>query len=86
MRIDFHRDFKKKYGKLRVQDKRRFDERLTLFTENPFDHVLRNHPLKGKYKDCHSTDITGNLRAIYKTTGENDVLFIMIDTHSNLYG
>jgi addiction module RelE/StbE family toxin len=86
MRIDLHRDFKKQYRKLRVQNRKRFDERLVLFVRNPFDPVLNNHALKGKYKNCRSINITGDLRAIYETVGENAVLFVAIDTHSNLYG
>jgi len=46
---------------------------------------LNNHPLKGKYADCRSINIGGDLRAVYKYTDENSCVFIKIGTHSELY-
>ncbi len=46
---------------------------------------LKNHPLKGKYTDYRSINITDNLRAIYKFLNENECIFVAVDTHSNLY-
>jgi len=85
MRIRFHENFEKQYKKLREGQKKRVQERLFLFLENPFNPVLGNHPLKGKYKGYRSINITGDLRAVYKFINEQKYIFITIDTHSNLY-
>jgi len=85
MRIRFHKNFEKQYKKLREGQKKRFQERLFLFLENPFNPVFGNHPLKGKYKGYRSINITGDLRAVYKFINEQECIFVIIDTHSNLY-
>lgn len=85
MKIYFHKNFDKQFGKLRVNEKKKAQERLQLFLENPFSQILENHPLKGKYTDYRSIDITGDLRAIFKYLNENECIFVDVDTHSNLY-
>ena len=85
MIVQFHRNFKKQYEKLRtIQDK--IDERLVLFVKNQFNPILNNHALSGKYQGCRSINITGDVRAIYKMLNNEEIAyFVAIDTHSNLY-
>ena len=85
MRILLHRNFDKKYRKLRDSEKQAFKSRRDIFFKNPFDPILNNHQLGGKYKSCRSIDITGDLRVIFKMIDENLAYFLIIDTHSNLY-
>lgn len=85
MKIVLHRNFEKQYKKLRRSEQERFKERRDMFLNDPFDPVLNNHPLRGKYKGYRSINVTGDLRAVYKLLNENTVLFVAIDTHSNLY-
>lgn len=85
MRIFIHKNFEKKYKKLQVTEKNQFKERRDLFIVNPFHPILNNHLLMGKYKGYRSINITGDLRLIYKHIDNDTVLFIEIDTHSNLY-
>lgn len=85
MIVRFHRDFDKQYKKLKVSEKKKTQERLLLFLQNPYHPVLNNHPLKGKYLDYRSINITGDLRAIYKLISDSEVIFIAVDSHSNLY-
>jgi len=85
MKIRFHKNFDKQYGKLKKEQKERVKKRLALFLENPLHPALGNHPLKGKYNGYRSINITGDLRAIYKFINEYDCIFVTIDTHSNLY-
>lgn len=84
MHIDFSKKFRKQYEKLPPKHRDRFDERLKIFLGNPFTRELNNHVLHGKYKDCRSINITGDLRAIYEVRTEG-LRFLFIDTHSNLY-
>ena len=85
MKIILHRNFEKRYKKLRPSEKEKFKERRDLFLKNPFDPILRNHPLGGPYKGFQSLDITGDLRVIYKQQDADTAIFLFIDTHSNLY-
>jgi len=85
MKISFHKNFDKRYKKLTENQKNKTQECLVLFLKNPFDPFLRNHPLKGKYSGYRSINITGDLRAIYKSINSDECVFVVIDTHSNLY-
>jgi len=85
MIIIFSRAFKRKYKRLSLKDRKRFDERLGLFEEDSLNPILRNHSLHGPYVKYRSIDITGDLRALYENVDGNIVCFIDIDTHNNLY-
>lgn len=85
MTIRFHRDFEKQYQKLHPGEKNKFKERRNIFLENPYHPLLHNHPLKGKYQGYRSINITGDLRVVYKMLDSETALFVLIDTHSNLY-
>lgn len=60
-------------------------ERLQLFSNEPFNPILNNHALSGKYRGRHSINVTGDYRALYKQIRSDIALFVDIDTHSNLY-
>jgi addiction module RelE/StbE family toxin len=64
--------------------RKKIQERITIFSENPLHPILRNHSLKGKYKNYRSIDITGDMRALYLQQ-ETEVIFDIIGTHSQLY-
>ncbi|OGZ18298.1 MAG: hypothetical protein A2V72_00835 [Candidatus Nealsonbacteria bacterium RBG_13_37_56] len=85
MKIRFHRNFEKQYKKLNETQKKKTRERFILFLNNPYHPILGNHPLKGKYNGYRSINITGDLRAVYKFISEQECIFVVIDTHSNLY-
>lgn len=85
MQIRFHKNFKKKCAKLRVAQKKKFKERRDIFLDNPFNPLLHNHLLQGKFTGYRSINITGNLRALYTLTNNGMIIFVDIDTHSNLY-
>jgi addiction module RelE/StbE family toxin len=85
MNISLHKNFEKKYLKLRPAEQKRFKERRDLFLRDPFDPILNNHALSGKYLGYRSINIGGDLRVIYKLLDNNSVLFSVIDKHSNLY-
>lgn len=85
MTVFFHKNFNKQYKKLKASEKKRTQERLLLFIQNPYHPLLNNHPLKGKYLDYRSINVTGDLRGIYKMISDNEVIFVTVDSHSNLY-
>jgi addiction module RelE/StbE family toxin len=85
MILIYHSKFKKKYSKLRTNEKQKFKERRNLFLVNPFDPILNNHALNGKYLGYRSINIGGDLRAVFKMLKQNLSIFADLDTHSNLY-
>lgn len=85
MIIHFHNRFIKHRKKLRAGEYARLKERLKLFEQNIFAPLLDNHKLTGKYEGYRSIDITGDLRALYKELGPDEVLFAYLGTHHELY-
>ena len=88
MNIVFHKQFKKAFCKQPAKVQKQFAERLGVFEKNPFDPMLNNHALRGEHKDKRSINITGDVRTIYvvyESRGE-DIIFIDIGSHSDLYG
>ena len=86
MEVICHRNFDKRYLKLRPGEVQKFKERQAIFMRYPFHPVLNNHPLHGEYAGYRSIDITGDLRVHYEPIEENIAMFITIGTHSELYG
>lgn len=86
MKYQFHDHFKKAYSKLPKKIKESVGSRLMLFSRSPFEVSLNNHPLLGGYKGYRSINITGSYRAIYKELKKDDVVFVKLGTHSELYG
>jgi len=86
MQYHLHKSFVKAYRKLPDKLKKAVKERLALFCEDPFLQELNNHALSGKYQGYRSINITGDYRAIYKVISENEVIFVVLGTHSQLYG
>ena len=84
MQIEYHKHLKKQYSKLSQKIQVKFANRLKVFVDNPFDKGLNNHPLHGDYSEYRSINVTGDIRAVYEVRG-NTVIFLIIDTHSNLY-
>lgn len=84
MNVRFHSKFKKNRKKLTFKEREQFAERFRLFMVDKFHPTLNNHQLHGKYQGYRSINIGGDLRAVYVQKEEN-VLFVALDTHSNLY-
>jgi addiction module RelE/StbE family toxin len=85
MKIVFHEWFLKRYKKVPLKIRQKFEERLFLFEKNPSHPILNIHPLTGDRKNQWSINITGDWRAIYTIKGEDTIIFIDLNTHSNLY-
>jgi|SRR3989338_636848 len=85
MRISLHQNFKKRYKKLRKEERGRCDRRMELFMQNPFHPLLNNHALSGQYLGYRSINIGGDLRAIYEPISSDTAFFITLGTHPELY-
>lgn len=85
MEIVFHKKFKKAFRKQSKKVQARFREQLELFILDPFDPTLHNHALTGALCMYRSINVTGDVRALYEVDGDR-IVFLKIDTHSELYG
>ena len=84
MNISYSRTFKKDFKKLSTKIALQFRDRLELFQINPYDIQLNNHKVHHPYEGSRSINITGDIRALYDIDGD-DILFIAIGSHSELY-
>ncbi len=85
MKVNRTRDFVKQYKKLPNHIQEKFNERLRLWLQNPDHSILRVHALKGELQGCWSMNVTGDYRVIYYFTKEDEVVLVLIGTHSQLY-
>ena len=85
MKIIFHKNFEKQYKKLSRNTQIKMHEINILFEKDRYNPILNNHALREKYSGYRSINLTGNTRIIYKMLDDNNVLFVLIGTHSKLY-
>lgn len=85
MRIIFHKSFEKDYKRLPNSIKQKVKERNMLFMSDPFNPILNNHALNGKYLGYRSINVTGDIRIIYKFLDTGIALFSAVGPHSKLY-
>lgn len=85
MRIRFHRNCEKQYKKLRLSEKKKCKERWEVFLNNPFNPLLHNHPLRGKYEGYRSINVSGDIRIVYRLIDKNTAYFVAIGKHRDLY-
>lgn len=86
MTIRYSRKFAKQLSKQSSKTQVAVKNRLRLFAESEYDPLLRNHALSGRLKGLSSINITGDIRAIYEVIDGEMYLFVMIGSHSQLYG
>lgn len=86
MEVRFRAKFKKQYAKLQPPIKKQVKDRIQLLIEEPTAYLLNVHSLKGKYAGLWSINVSGDLRAIYTYDGDTIIVFLLIGTHSQLYG
>ena len=80
-----HRKFDKKYVKIPKKLREKAKERIQLFSIDPFNPILDNHSLQGRWLGHRSINVSGDFRAVFKQEGDT-AIFVDIDTHSELYG
>ena len=86
MVIEYKKAFWKRIAKAPVKIPMATAERIKIFANNPFDPLLNNHKLSGKYHGCRSINITGDWRAIFKEFNDYQLVsFETLGTHSQLY-
>ena len=58
---------------------------IELFSQNPGSIKLKDHQLIGKLNNLRSFSITKDIRVIYQVSWPNQVIFIDIGTHQQVY-
>lgn len=86
MKIQFHKNFERAFKKLPKKLKEKTIVAIQKFSKNPFDKILRNHPLQGRLSGKRAFSVTGDMRVIFEEQ-ENYILVIMLDvgTHNQIY-
>lgn len=89
MNIKFEKKFAKQYKKAPNFIKKAVNSRMSIFKTDPFHLQLRNHQLIGSFKKYRSINITGDWRALFTETMDNEgdrtITFYVLGTHSQLY-
>jgi mRNA-degrading endonuclease YafQ of YafQ-DinJ toxin-antitoxin module len=88
IRVIFSNCFKRKYERavLRQQELDRiFEEKLSLFIENPRNKALVTHKLHGKLRHKFAFWITPKLRVVFTFIDAKTVLFEDFGTHDQVY-
>ena len=85
MRVEYSRHFVKTFKKCPQKIQVAFRAKLAIFLSDQFAVQLNNHALTGKYFGYRSINITGDWRAVFEQS-DDDVFFITLGTHSQLYG
>ena len=86
MEITFKKSFVKRYNKLQKNNREIIDKTIDIFKENPFDPILKNHPLHGRMEGKRSIAAGNDLRVIFKIEGNYiKVIFMDVGTHNQVY-
>ena len=88
MKVEFTHEFIKIYKKRfshRPNIRKRFEERLRLFSDNSANPILKDHALGVKMLGKRAFSVTGDIRVVYYTHDET-AYFVDIGTHNQVYG
>lgn len=88
MIIKYSPDFLSKLKKVDVRIRNSVKERILLFSKNPHNLQLNNHPLRREWEGFRSIDIASNWRAVYEELHEGEetiAYFVALGTHDQLY-
>ncbi len=85
MEVIYSKYFLKDFKKLPKEIQDKFEKRLSIFIEDHYNSVLNIHGLRGAFAGKYSFNVTADYRVIFAYESDGVVVFITIDTHSNLY-
>jgi mRNA-degrading endonuclease RelE of RelBE toxin-antitoxin system len=80
--ILFSRGFKKDLSEMPADIQTLAEEKMTIFTDNPFDPRLKTHKLHGKDGDKRAFSVNHYYRIKFTFLSGRRVIFIAIGTHS----
>lgn len=86
--VVYSKKFSKHYRKRIVENSEiemRYLERVNYFINRSASEILKDHKLTGKFKGCRAFSITGDFRVKYAQLSMNEVVFLDIGTHNQVY-
>lgn len=88
MNIEPHPQFTKSYKKRIVKNAKlakKVAQRIALFQEDSSNPLLRDHALVGKKSHLRAFWITGDIRIVYLPVSKEEVIFLDIGSHNQVY-
>ncbi|MBI2009935.1 MAG: type II toxin-antitoxin system mRNA interferase toxin, RelE/StbE family [Candidatus Chisholmbacteria bacterium] len=88
MNIRLHSVYKKSYKKRVAYNQKlvaKVSEKILLFAKDPTNPLLKDHSLRGKMANVRAFWVTGDMRIVYVFLGEDEVFFIDIGSHNQVY-
>ena len=88
MNAKFSPSVQKELEKIQQKDKKladRIEKQIALFEEDPKHPSLRTHKLSGRMDNVWSISITMSIRMVYILLDQNNVIFVKIGTHDEVY-
>jgi len=82
MKIVYSKGFARMFNALPISVQGKAKEKKSLFKDNPFSKSLKTHKLKGKFKACYSFSVDYDYRIVFKFTGKDTAVFMLIGDHS----
>lgn len=88
MKIKLYRGFKKAY-KVRIASNQKLAhktaQKIILFKYDSKDPILKDHGLSGAKRGLRAFSITGDIRIVYLPVSEDEVIFLDIGSHNQVY-
>jgi len=85
MKIGLSSYFEKRVKRLSAEEKTALDEKTEWFVVNASDPRLKVHALGGKLKGYFSFSITYKKRVKFRFTGKDEVIFVDVGPHEEVY-
>lgn len=88
MNAKLHPQFIKSYDKRiskNIRLVRKVSERTILFKNDLTNPLLKDHSLEGKKSHLRAFWITGDIRIIYQPISKDEVVFLDIGSHNQVY-
>ena len=85
MNVDFTKAFNKQFEKLTEKRQKQAKAAVALFLQDTATPSLRNHALKGEWLGYRSISAGGDFRLHFRVVDQDNVLFVAVGTHNQLY-
>lgn len=88
MKVNLYHSFTKAFKKRVVPNPKlitQTEERIALFKSDRKNPLLKDHGLVGAKKRLRAFSITGDIRIVYLPLSEDEVIFIDIGSHNQVY-
>ena len=88
MEIRYHARFLKHYRQRILRSaslRQKLEEKVELFSDDPNNEVLQDHPLKGRQLGLRAFSITGDMRVVYRWLRRDLVQFLDVGSHNQVY-